>query len=72
MFFCSGNQHILNQVIDMVSENTVIVIIGTFQTSCFIDANLIHKKNLKLIGGREINGVSWEERQNFYDSIRLA
>ena len=68
---CTGNSEVINYIISNCKVGCTLLLIGTPANDVLINALIIHKKNIQLIGGHEINGVTWQNRQDKFDELYL-
>ena len=66
---CTGSYNVLDYIIFNCSQNSTILLIGVPPEKCIFDIHIIHKKNLQLIGGHEINGINWTVRQMEFEKL---
>ena len=60
---CTGDEKYIYPVINNCAFGSTIYELGTPRTSPNIDLLIIHRKNLSLIGGHELNGIPKERRR---------
>lgn len=66
----TGKSIVIEQIFNNIGFNKVIFLIGTPRESTYlIDPLLIHRNNLILIGGHELNGISLNERKKIFKSL---
>jgi threonine dehydrogenase-like Zn-dependent dehydrogenase len=66
---CTGDGNLINEMIDNSESNTDVWLLGTPRDNILLNPLLIHRKNLSLVGGHELNGVSITTRQKLLDEI---
>lgn len=66
---CTGEKNILSDIFQKAKFGTTIILLGTPRNASSINPLNIHRKNLKLMGGQEINGISQKQRQNCFNEI---
>ena len=66
---CTGSYEVINYIISKSRIGAIVLLLGTPAKETFFDALCIHKKNVQLIGGHEINGVGWKKRQEKFEEL---
>lgn len=63
----TGKSIVLENIFNNINNNKIIFLIGTPRESTYlIDPLLIHRKNLIVVGGHELNGIKKGDRQNIF------
>lgn len=63
----TGSSNAIKDIFDNVSNNSTVIFLGTPRESKYlIDPLDIHRKNLRIFGGHELNGHSWNERNEAF------
>lgn len=71
IFECTGNKELIDRIIYDARPNTSIVLLGTPRGKVFIDLLVVHRKNLKIFGAHELNGVEKKDRQNAINCLSM-
>ena len=63
----TGSSEVIEKIFKNVGNNSVIFLLGTPRDNKYLINPLdIHRKNLKIFGGHELNGHSWRERNDIF------
>lgn len=68
----TGKSNIIKKIIENITENSSIFLLGTPREGTYlIDPLEIHRKNINIFGGHELNGHSWQNRNScFIDLLK--
>lgn len=68
----TGKSNIIKEIIENITENSSIFLLGTPREGTYlIDPLEIHRKNINIFGGHELNGHSWQNRNScFIDLLK--
>lgn len=68
----TGKSNIIKEIIENVTENSSIFLLGTPREGTYLIDHLeIHRKNINIFGGHELNGHSWQNRNScFIDLLK--
>lgn len=64
----TGSREVLNAIIDKICNHTNLILMGTPREGPTINLLNIHRKNIRIIGAHEINGITEKERQKLFSS----
>lgn len=62
----TGSKEVLENIINNINTHTNLVLMGTPRDGPDINLLYIHRKNIKVIGAHEINGIKEKERQEIF------
>ena len=63
----TGKSNIIKDIVENITENSSIFLLGTPREGTYlIDPLEIHRKNINIFGGHELNGHSWENRNSCF------
>lgn len=62
----TGNIEVLDNILNSININTNLILMGTPRDGLDINLLFIHRKNIRIIGAHEINGISEKERQKLF------
>lgn len=65
----TGNCNILSEVLCAISPGTYLLLLGTPRLGPELNLLDIHRKNLNIIGGHELTGVSNLKRQKIFNTL---
>ena len=66
----TGSSEVIKNIIENTENNSTIIFLGTPRDESYLINPLdINRRNLKLIGGHELNGHSLEERRKLFNEI---
>lgn len=66
----TGSSDVIKDIIESASNNSNVILIGTPRDEKYLINPLdINRKNLKIIGGHELNGHTIEERRELYAEL---
>ena len=68
-FECTGESENIKQIFENISYSSSIYLLGTPREGPYVNVLDIHRKNLKVIGAHELNGVPQKKRQEFLSEI---
>lgn len=68
----TGSSDAIENIFKNVQDNSVIFLIGTPRENKYLINPLdIHRKNLEIFGGHELNGHNWEERNKAFIELLI-
>ena len=63
----TGSSNALESIFEDIPNNSTVIFLGTPRESKYlIDPLDIHRKNLRIFGGHELNGHTWNERNEAF------
>ena len=69
----TGDSFVINKIFDKSNFNNTIIILSTPRDDKYlISPLLINRKNLVVIGGHELNGVTVQDRQKAFENLLIA
>ncbi len=66
---CTGDEKYIYPIIDNCACGSIFYELGTPRTSPCIDLLVVHRKNLSIMGGHELNGVSKRRRREECENL---
>ncbi len=63
----TGKSNIIKEIVESINENSSVFLLGTPREGTYLINPLeIHRKNINIFGGHELNGHSWENRNDCF------
>ena len=66
----TGDSNVIKNIVETTENNSTVILLGTPREESYLFSPLqVHRKNLKIFGGHELNGHTIEERDLLYKEL---